>query len=86
MIDRDSHGPGLLARADWLSTAFVILSPACATVVASTGHAVALAVLFWTLGAACPIAWIVGEVRRFGRRAVILAAAGESREESDGND
>ena len=64
----------LTARDDWLATAFAILSPTCATVLVSSGHAVAVGVFFWTLGAACPLAWILSERRTSSRRAGILNA------------
>ncbi len=78
----------LSARGDWLATAFAILSPTCATVLGSSGNAVALGIFFWTLGAACPLAWILSERRTSSRRAHILNAGciAEDGKEGDSRD
>ncbi len=64
----------------WVSTALAILCPVSAITVAGLGESWALAGLLWTLGVACPLAWLHGERRLARREAAILASHGGSEE------
>jgi hypothetical protein len=73
MIDRDDTDSG------WVSTVLALVCPVTAVTVGALGEASALAGLLWTLGAACPIAWIIVE-RRVARQEARILAAVDDRE------